>query len=931
MKSNGKANEKRLIKVVLMCLALAAPLFSLPAPASSYPSQESPASVPEASSLRTIWRDLGRRRADQLLARADELWQLEPELTLQAMILRGGREIPPTLSATRREERVADRETALGWIRTRPDGLPEASEGWYDIARGLLAEDSPAPLACAAARAAGLLRAYGLADELSLGLRSGVPEVRQASRQACFALYLRWFEDAQAFEGFCTSGSEFCNEELYEVALELEGKARDLGIKLLRYEPQRAVAGLADPDPRLRAAAATTLGRVGNGGAQEAIDHLLGHLGPEIDGGAYLATIEALLQTQAAAAPDAPNLRRLRSALRHTIEGDTSGLQAPVALALARLPWAEVAEGEDSILVGVALLVGQLDRLMLPERWTDGDVLISSLKALHNLCGRARSAGLFLDGHRDSLRATITRLIEDEEELEGVRVAATQLLPTVGTTEDISRAVAVLDAPGSSAEFRYTLLGVLGDMSRDLTAEDPGARLVLDTMLERLSGDDSNLRRRALSYLTDERFRGLTSTADPAAFVASLGRETAPDLRAQLLDLIALHGRKQEVDTLIAVPTFDAIANGGPAGISKLVHAMRRLSGGDAQLSLRGASRLLRVDNDGTRVLRLREVLGLVGGMDPEAAASLPPNLHELIVRWATELRRAAGSLPGGNALLKQLVEVHVPLSADAPESNATELAHVKALFLSDWIALDPAVGQAAEVLAHFGEALALSEENGDLGRRASILRNRARFHLVRGDQEGALADYRALLAAEATMAATTAVSVLEPGDLRKAGELIFARALNDAAVPLSTEALGVSLLLVGRPTWMREPAAVRVQDLVDLATRAARANELSTLDRALPLFASIPDLPAPPAEGEAPVPLPAAPEGVSWAGLLGTHEEHARLVEHRDRLRTQRAALVAAAEAAAAAAAKKEATPPPPPPEEDSPPKEGSSGDGGG
>ena len=916
-----KADRKRLISVVFsLLLLLSTSTLALPAgnptdPGRARLAHQRVVDLPgEPTSLRGIWRDLGRRRDDALLHRADELWELQPELTIKAMILRAGMEVPPTVTANRRGERDADRGVALGWIRARLED-PEAWDLWVQIVRQLLSGTRSSTLACAAARTVGELREYRLAGELAAALGSPDPEVEHASRQALFALYLRWFEDPAAYESAGISGQEFCNEELYAVALGFEKDARDRGVKLLTYEPQRASAALGDHDPRMRAAGVASLGRVGNGGTAEAIARLLEHLDREIDSGAYLATIEALLQTQAAAAPDAPDLRLLREALRRTIDGDTIGLQAPAAQALARLPWAETVEGPDSVLVGIDMLVDQLHQLTDPERLTDRDVLIASLKSLQTLCGRAGSLGLPMVEHVNGLRAQITQLIEDEQEFEGVRVASAQLLPMVGTTEDISRAVDVLDAPGSSPEFRYTLLGVLGDMTRELESDDPVARQVLITLLRRLSGDDTNLRRRALSYLTDEKLAPLTAVAEAEVFVEALGRETVPDLQAQLLELVARHGRRAELDQLIALSNFDAVANGGPAGISHLVQAMRQLADGDALATLRGAARLLAVDNDSTRVLRLREVLRLVGGMDQAAAEGVPPNFDQAIVRWATELRQAAGSVPGGEAFLHRLVEVHIPGSQGAEEISATELAHVQALFLSDLIALDPAAGDEAEVLARFGEALELAEEAGDVRRCALVRRDRARFQLAREEGGEALSDYRKLFLTELEPDGGQAASVLELGDLRRGGELLFASVTEDDAGRLvAFEALRVSLALVNRTTWKREPATVRAQDLSDLALRSARVDRLDGLDLALPLFEGLPELPPEPVEGEDPTPLPAAPEGVSWAGLLDSREVHARLLELRAELREQRARLTA-----------------PEPAEGDSPPEETTTEEEGG
>jgi hypothetical protein len=283
---------------------------------------------------------------------------------------------------------------------------------------------------------------------------------------------------------------------------------------------------------------------------------------------------------------------------------------------------------------------------------------------------------------------------------------------------------------------------------------------------------------------------------------------------------------------------------------------------------------------------------------------ALTPRQHHDIVLWATELREAAGSLPGGQGFLARLNLHHLP-ACQADAQDPSKLEHVRALFLSDLIALDPAAGTAVDVLVHFDAALALAAQHQDRLRRALVLRDRARFGFQAGRKAAALADYRALFDSElpATPVEAGALGsrsgVLEQGDLRRGAGLV---AGEPADTPESraraAEALRISFVLVQDPIWKLEPAAVRAQDLRELAERALRAGEVQAIERVAALFAQVPDLPELPPATEPPAPestppvLPPAPEGALWAGLLGTREQHAALVDLRDRLRAARDSL---------------------------------------
>lgn len=838
-----------------------------------------------------IWRELETLREAEILLRADELWESDPEHILRAMLLRVGREIPANLTAARHAERLAIRAGEVNWIQERVNADVASREIWEDTVRDILADSSQVARWSATARALGRLGEYEFARPLSNRLSAKNPRLVQSVKLALHDLYLRWFETPEAFQSFWPEANQICQDSIFmETARERDREARQSLIELLEYEPQRAEDLLKDPHPALRAAAATALGKAHNGETDSAAELLFTHARKEIDGMAFQATLEALLQLSGAAPPGSPGMKRLRRVLAARSQEDIDGLQAPVADGLRRLNWSEDGASDSSVLQGVTLLVEQLRRLAAPHRLTDREVLVSSMFALESLASRARRAGLSIERPMEPINAMAIGMIEDEGEADVVRVAATKLLPLVGDVDSIRRAAQSLSARRTSPELRYNLLAALGDMAAQLPPEDPAAQLVLSTLLERLEGDDANLRRRALNYLGNDSLRPLVEAADPGAFVASLGRESVASLQAKLLELISLRGTVDHVPLLIALPNFDQIASSSPASISALSSTLEALSGGDAASQVRGAARLLAVDDEATRILRLREALAVIARLAPESLAVLSAQQNHEIVSWATELRAAAGALPGGEAFLGRLNRHHLPACLVGDEGrDVRELAHVQALLLSDWIEANAEAGQAIEVLGHFERAFAYAVETQDGAARALVLRDRARFQLARNESKAAMADYRALFASELPKEVDGVIpdsSVLELRDLRQGSELLIGQigASPDLA-GLAREAWTVSMLLVRDPNWSLEPAAVRAQDLRDLVERCLLLEDKDLLEGVFGLFREIPDLPAPSVEGQEPTELPPEPEGVLWSGLLEDSQRHGQLLELRQRL----------------------------------------------
>ncbi len=835
-------------------------------------------------------RDLGSLLDAELHGQPDELWAADPAFALQVMILRAGRELPPTVSAARRSEREAARRAALDWLRGRQLQDPTFADEWSRSVSSLLQDPDQEVLWRATARTLGRLLDYGHSRELARGLSSERPQLAHAASGALFDLYLRWFTDPQEFQHFWDESAPVCDSPLYrDRAREFERQARELQVKLLEYEPQRGTALLSSVDPRMRAAAARSLGASIDAGSQETVSLLLQHLEREVDGAAFHAMVEALLETQAAAEPEAAPLAALRQVMSAVVRTGPAELQGPAAYWLGRSPWSVEPQGEASILGGIDLLAAQLQRLEAPGNLTDRDVLVTSLQALSALGERAARAGLELEARVGPVRELVLRSIREEREFEGVRVAAARLLPIISQPQDIQVAVEVMGAPSTSPGLVYTLLADVGEMARGVEPEERTAALVLDTLLGQLTNQDPDLRRRALSYLGDADLAALTARANPKRFIDVLGSETLPELQVQLLALVAEYGRQDQVGQLLELQNFDAIVNSGPAGMAALVQTLEQLTVSDPDLVLRAAERLLAVANEDTRVSRLREALTLVGKLDSSAAAALSADGHDRVVAWARELRSSAGSLPGGKDFLRRLVSVHIPGCSAGEDSSGPNLAHVRALFLSDLFALDPESMRAEEVLTWFENARAFAAERGRDMEQALVLRDRARFHLKQGAGALALSDYRAVFAAEAARDRATpeaGTSVLDLSDLRRGGELVASSA---ADARTAGEALLVSLILLGRDAWSREPAAVRAQDLRDFVQRALRSETPEACELALGFLDGLPELPA---EVESPTPLPAAPAGASWEGLLADRAVHQELLGLDAELRAARELL---------------------------------------
>lgn len=911
-KDEGRARRAWPRPVLSACL-LALTLASGPAAGSPLLGQEDEArldlarSAPEQvepQSLGAVYERIAELRNSELAAALDELLESAPELALDALILRAGRETPPSLSGPRRAARDALRAEAGRWISERLLAEPDPRARFLAHLEVLMqGPPERSVLAGASMRLAGELRLHELRDGLAAGLGSVRPEVRTAARSALFALDLRWFDTPQTFAELAARQRGTPRDEFFrEVALHYEQLARDRLVELFELDPARAGTALDDPDPRVRAAAARTLGRaIGTGRSEEeaAVRRLLARLLLEEDASTFQAIAEAVLGALGGKAPDAQPVRDARLALIGVIGVGHPGLQAPVASALSRLPWGMQGEpATDSVLRGIEWLDAQLHEQILANEIVDRDVLAASLRALQALCARARDAKLDVASGRSRLRESVLRLLEDPRRVEGVRVAAALLLPALAQPGDAARLVAVLESAGPRTELAYAALTAVGEIARALPAEHEEARNALAVLARAASGADADLRRRALGFLVEPPLAERVAGLEAGLFAAWLGSDGTPELQAALLALLARYGGPDDLERLLASETFDALARRGPGRLSEIAAAARALARGEPILLYRSAARLVAVEDEATQVRRLQLALGLVAELPSEAAAALPVERQREIVGWAQRFRSAGGSTAQISTpprdFLTRLVRVHLPAARAGLAADADTYIYANAQLLADLWSVAPGEVLVAEVEAAFRTSLEHALARPDLLDPARVRRGRARFLFAAGKQAEALADYRAVeeleRGAAAAGEASSKPSVLELADLREAASA--AAQLRESAPAESRPPAGLafdfSLLLVGRQAWLSEPAALRMQDLRDLVERAARSRDPGRVRRALELFAGL-SSPLPPApEGSPPGPLHAPgsePTGL-FAGLGDERARAEELVQLRDRLR---------------------------------------------
>ncbi|MEW6070971.1 MAG: hypothetical protein AB1726_00060 [Planctomycetota bacterium] len=813
-----------------------------------------------------------------------------PRPDADLLVWRAGRPRLGGLSATRAAGRESERAAARAEIeRELAPGSPAAA-AWSAYLASLLggATDDP-ELWCAAARLAGELGRYELAPALLAGLDGGAePRTHPAAARGLHSLYGCWFAsraDAAPFVAAVAAGDG--TRILVADALAREAEADAYLLRALEHDPAEALNHLASPGPAVRGGAARIAGEAVSAQTlprEAVLAALLPQLASEGDAEAFEAVLAALLGLVRGAAPDAPEVAALRDVLAAAAQGPPGERSLAVARGLSRLPWsAGEPPSSPGALAAVGWIGGILDAVRGIEggdRPSDPDAMLAVLDALQVLCDRIEGETVRAELRRNDARRPIFEILQDPAQPPDVRVTAVGLLGHFALGEDAPLIDAVLREAPAERALVHALLGTLRAILPGFAPGDPATGELVRTVARLAGSSNPDLRRRALAVLGDGQMAPHTSLLDPSFLIERLGAEEVPDLQLVLLALIERAGRPALLSPLLHLPTFDRLATGDLERVARLSAALGELADDRPLERMAAAKRLVAVADDATRLSRLQRAITLVAGLSPAMARTLGEVENQRVGAWAWELHAAGislGSLPGGAALRARLVEIHLarpapsldPAGAPAllPEAARQHLLGIYRSEIAEEAGapIDPTSAEEA-----FARALELAPLHSDPAFAGLVRRDRARCRAARGDQKGALEDYRALVEN----------GVLDLTDLRQAGAMIGAQTSAEPAQAGSAARERCDLLdrLVRRPSWRSEPATVRMEDLRQLAAAAhatGPADRSARLERFAALLADLPS--ERPAMGS-----PAASPPL-WGGLVRDDASFAELVRLRD------------------------------------------------
>ena len=806
---------------------------------------------------------------------ADSLGLLE----LDHVLWIAGRAPLAGLSAGRMAEREAQSRHALDWIGRWLDGADDG--GWRARLEGLLEGDGPDDeLFGAAARVVGALGRYELAPHLIAVLERDRGRRRLAARAGLHAMFGEWFASADEVAPFLAAVEPGPGTRLLLARrAQTEALAREHLLAALRDRPAEALSHLEDLDPLVRAGVAEVLGEVLTGaspdpeaaaepegvGREAILAMLLGRLEVELEHRAFHALLGALVAPLADAA-DAPELERLRGILLGIGRAQVDGRAPSVAWAVARLRWPDEEGGRAGLLVAVEVVGDLLVELAVADLRRgipDPDPMLLALQALQALCDRAQSAGLAEGLRHSRARQSVFALVQDVRRSDVVRATAGAALSAFALPENGPFLIAILNQGDAAPSVSHAILGALHSILLDFEADDPHGRAVMREVAELTRAADPDLRRRALSLLADPGLDPLVRTLDLHFLVERFADEEVPDLSRDLIGLLLRFGRPDMLDPIVSSARFAELAVTDPEVVAQLAEMVRVLSRGRAHESMRAAVRLADHPGEEMRLLRMRHALALMSALDDEAARELAPESHRTVCAWSWHLHVAGVDLreatPQGVPFVERLVRVHWPPSgvgyaAADPTDTFGEAARQHLLAVAFGILVTEEVPgfSAAEAEQAFARALKFAPTHPEAGLAAPVRRDRARFRAACGEGVKALADYRALVDQDA----------LEIPDLRQAIALLESIAGGTSAGEraIAPETFDLLARIVGRRSWFVEPAAIRMQDLRDLADRAIRSGDAERMRR---FVSALGDLPAePPAQGAT---LASPP---LWAGL---------------------------------------------------------------
>jgi hypothetical protein len=507
------------------------------------------------------------------------------------------------------------------------------------------------------------------------------------------------------------------------------------------------------------------------------------------------------------------------------------------------------------------------------------DAVASALRSLEVLFDRPLA-----DTPRTELREVLFEIIEDEAREPGIRAGAVRVVARSGRPEDLPRLGVVLE--GAPTSVAYELIATISRLAEGVEATTESAIAARDALVGMLSRGEASLRRRALAMLATEPLAHLAETTDAGLFLAVLEQDLSVEESITLLELLASRGDSALVPELMDHSAFARLAAANSGASTVLTETLGRLAAGDGPLTHEVASRLLETPlsleggdvaaSEG--VQRLRNALALLAQLEESAAKDLNVEQHADVVRWAMELREAAGTLNGvtteaeTTAFLVRLTKLH--LTKCDPESEIGYWAHPTALLNADLFEAlelkpeDPIwLERTIEMRGFFARAQNYATQTADTVDEMEVSRDLARFLFSISASKQALREYRKIVNQESSMGVTAATSVLDLADLRRAADLAFEEVSSELAQ--TPTAFDLSLTLVEREYWMDEPAGVRLGDLGELVERG-RGSEANIATLRL-VFDGLPVPGIDPDDAK-------LPEGARWLGIQSDPEGLAEL-----------------------------------------------------
>jgi len=880
--------EERVLSVSLSWRALSVPAFMLSLASCQAPALEAPLEV-------VLPRSIPERARPQAPVEAEPAEQKSArERRWRDLCSSAGGTTLPDLPAALVASRLEERAVALDLLRrdlAGPQG--QALRDFFSVA---LRDPEVDALGWAElARASARLSLFEGEEAFVQSLESGSPSRRVAASDALYSLRGVWFVDAAAAEPFCGEGAPPRPALVAALRAQTE-RLRAHASALYIAEPSRAAQALGDPDPALRAAAVTALlGSLSSEEPPAGIDPeqirgaLLEQLKTEPNPVVLHTLVTGFLEQLGPQDACTRDGREFASALHARIASCDAGTFAPLMFGLARMPLDGSAPARDE--AGVpnacslsyateALIAGpdETGRAGLFLEWCGGerrlgrDSIASGLRSLEAFFERQPG-----ESDRAELRDLLLELIENGDGDPDLRAGAVRVVASAGRPEDLSRLGAAL--PGAPTSVAYELIGTITRLVEGVEVSTESAIAARDALVGMLSRGEASLRRRALAMLATDPLAQLAETTDAALFLAVLERDLSAEESTTLLELLARRGDPALVPLLLEHGAFTSLAAADSGVSTVLTETLGRLASGDGPLTHEVALRLLETpqsaaDGDlaaSEGVQRLRNALALLALLEDGAARSLSPEQHADVVRWAMELREAAGTLAGvtteavPTAFLLRLTELHLPVCD--PDSEIGYWAYPTALLNADLFATLRLERTEVEwgrisirTRAHFERAKIYAQsETGDLVDELEVARDLARFYVLIQENRGALREYRQIVKQESNAGLPVDTSVLELSDLRAAAGLAALEVtLPDESAP-TPSAFDLTLTLVEREFWMSEPAGVRLGDLTALVERG-RGAEANTATLRL-LFEELPAPGVDPADA-------VFPEEVLWAGI---------------------------------------------------------------